>query len=998
MNYKNLNNITGWALFAIAAFTYIATAESTASLWDCSEFILSADKLEVGHPPGAPLFAMVGHLFTMVGHLFMMLAPSSQMVALMANILSALCSAFTILFLFWSITHLARRFVKKEISELSVADRILIMGCGTVGALIYTFSDTFWFSAVEGEVYAASSFITAVVFWAILKWEEQADSPYANRWLILIAYITGLSVGVHLLNLLVVPAIVFVYYFKKYTVTPNGIIRTSIVSIILLGILVWGIIPKTPVVASWFEIFFVNTLGLPINSGLLFFVVGLAAALAYIIHYTYNKRQVVLNTIALGLAFCLLGVGSYAMIVIRSSADTPMNQNKPNNVFSLMKYINREQYGSAPLITGPYYTDADKYELIPKDTYIRVGDRYVKEVTSEVKYKKTTFFPRMWSNRKSSHTQIYKSYTKGQTPTFADNLRFFFDYQAGFMYWRYFMWNFVGRQNDMQGSKSDPTKGNWISGIRWFDEARLGPMDTMPKYLTENRAMNKYYFIPLLLGLLGLVFQFRHDRRNFTIVTLLFLFTGLAIIAYLNQAPDEPRERDYAYAGSFYAFAIWTGLGIMYFFKWLNKVTPSRIAASTALLLGLTAPILMAQQNWDDHDRSGRYIATDFGFNHLLSCDDNAILYTFGDIDTFTTWYNQEVEGVRRDIKIINFMYLESDWYYIQMMSRTYEAPPLKTVATEAQVTGEARQAAPIVERVPSSDLRKALQLFYSGKTIRKVAGRELFDFPARNLVLPVNTAKFIEKGIVDSASALSSIRFQLQGNWITRAKIGALDFAASNFDDRPIYYGGYDEDFSMGIRNNLRDEGVVKRLVPENTQRHPINVAKSFDLLVNQYRFRGLNDSTVYIDETSRQQMIPSYRNAFFALANYLRVTGDKDRLKQLMERYHDVFPTVDRTVSSATYSMYVYSANPLVENYFYSGLDEYGTELSKLLIDEYEKEIIYFSRLSDKFRANAFVESGLNHSRHGLSELSNILKRSGQQELAKQAEELVNELSAKS
>jgi hypothetical protein len=987
MNYKKLNNITGWAVFAIAAFTYISTVEPTASLWDCSEFILSADKLEVGHPPGAPLFAMLGHLFTMFA--------SPENVALMANIFSALCSAFTILFLFWSITHLARRFVNGKTTELSVSENIMIMSCGIVGALAYTFSDTFWFSAVEGEVYAASSFITAVVFWAILKWEEQADSDYSNRWLILIAYITGLSIGVHLLNLLVVPAIVFVYYFKKYKVTTKGIIRTSFISIILLGILVWGIIPKTPVIASWFELLFVNSFGLPINSGLLFFVVALTATLSYIVYYTYQKKRVVMNTITLCLSFCLLGLGSYAMIVIRSSADTPMNQNRPDNIFSLIKYINREQYGSAPLVTGPYYTDADKYEDKIKDTYVRVGDKYVKDIAVERKYQKTTLFPRMWSNRKDSHTQVYKSYIKGTKPTFADNIHFFFDYQLQFMYWRYFMWNFVGRQNDMQGSKSDPTKGNWISGIKFIDEARLGSFDDRPKYLVENKASNKYYFIPLILGLLGLIYQFRKDKKGFSIVALLFFFTGMAIIIYLNQTPDEPRERDYAYAGSFYAFAIWIGLGIVFLFNLLNRITKDKIAAILALLIGLPVPAIMAQQNWDDHDRSGRYIATDFGYNYLISCDKNAILYTFGDIDTFTTWYNQEVENVRRDIKIINFMYLESDWYYTQMMNRTYEAPPLITTATVEQVTGELKFPTLIREIRPSLNIKQALQLFYGGKTVRKYQGREVIEFPTKELVLPVNTETFIEAGLIKDTSAIvPNIRFKVSGNWITRAKAGVLDFAANNFHDRPIYYGGSDDDFFMGIKDNLRDEGLVKRLLPENTKNHPVDVDKTFDLLINQYRFRGLNDPDVFLDETSRQQMIPHYKNAFFALGDNLRINGDKDRLKQLMEKYHEVIPEMERCVSSAPYSMYAFSTNPVVENYFFSGLTEYGVSLSQRLIDEYRKEILYYAKLRYKFTTNSFIERNIYYSYHGLNGLSNILKKYDQQDLIKQVDEVLNEV----
>jgi hypothetical protein len=995
MKYRLLNNITGWIVFAIAAFTYISTVEPTASLWDCSEFILSAYKLEVGHPPGAPLFAMLGHLFTMFA--------SPENAAYMANIFSALCSALTILFLFWSITHLARRIVNKNISELSVSETIsetiVTISCGVVGALIYTFSDTFWFSAVEGEVYASSSLITALVFWAILKWEEQADTEYANRWLILIAYITGLSIGVHLLNLLVVPAIIFVYYFKKYKVTSRGIVWTSIISIILLAVLVWGIIPLTPVVASWFEIIFVNSFGLPINSGLLFFVVALTALLSYAIYYTHLNGKVLLNTIFLGLAFCFLGFGSYAMIIIRSSADTPMNQNRPDNVFSLIKYINREQYGSNPLFKGAYYNNADNYEVIMKNTYVRLGDKYIKDALTQQVFKNTALFPRMWSNRKQSHIDTYKTYVTGNNPTFADNIAFFVDYQMGFMYWRYFMWNFVGRQNDMQATKYDLTKGNWLSGIKFIDEARLGTMDNMPKYYAENKGTNKYYFLPLLLGILGLLYQLKKDKKGFSVITLLFFFTGIAIIIYLNQTPDEPRERDYAYAGSFYAFAIWTGLGIACLYRLLAKVLNEKIAAPVALLLGLSAPAIMAQQNWDDHDRSGRYIATDFGYNYLISCEKNAILYTFGDIDTFSSWYNQEVEGVRTDIKIINYMYLEADWYYMQMMKRTYEAAPLITTATPEKIIGETKTPAPIKEIRPSLYIKQALGYFFNDKSpkVKLMSGHEITGFPSKNLLLPIDRAKVIEQGIArDTNAIVQNIPFKITANWISRSKLGALDFAANNFHDRPIYYGGRDEDFIMGAESYLRDEGVAKRLVPENTDRYPIDVDKTFDLLVNKYRYRGLNDPDVHIDETTRQQMIPHYRMSFFGLAEYLRVTGDTVRLKQLMEKYHEVLPEMERVVASSRYTMYMFSSNPLVENYFYSGLTEYAVSLAQRLTDEYVKEFNYYAQLSYKTKSSYKnnIDSDVAYSYRGLTDLLNIVKRYNQPELQKQIEKAIEEL----
>jgi hypothetical protein len=983
MRYKKTNNIIGWFVFIIAAITYISTAEPTASLWDCSEFILSAYKLEVGHPPGAPLFMMVGHLFTIFA--------SPENVAFMVNVFSALCSAFTILFLFWSITHLTRRFVNRSISELSVSETVMIIGSGVIGALVYTFSDTFWFSAVEGEVYAASSLMTALVFWAILKWEEQAVSQYADRWLVLIAYILGLSIGVHLLNLLVVPAIVFVYYFKKYNVTRKGIITTCIISIILLGVLVWGVIPVTPKIASWFELFFVNSVGLPINSGLLFFVALLITALVYAVRNTYRSKQVVMNTIMLCLSFCLLGYGSYAMIVIRSSANPPMDQNKPDNIFALIKYLNRDQYGSRPLFSGPYFNAKDYY-LTQDEKYIRLEDRYVKkDISQTVKYGNTTLFPRMWSNR-DEHVEVYRSYVTGTNPAFVDNIRFFLDYQMRFMYWRYFMWNFVGKQNDMQAAIYDPTKGNWISGIKFIDEARLGNMDNMPAYLADNKGMNKYYFLPLLLGIFGLLFQLSRDKKGFTIVTLLFFFTGIAVIVYLNQTPNEPRERDYAYAASFYAFAIWTGFGVAFLCNLLSHALKKNIAAPVALMLGLPVPVIMAQQNWDDHDRSGRYVATDFGYNYLHSCNENAVLYTFGDNDTFPLWYNQEVEGVRRDVKVANSMYLSSDWYYMQMMRRSYEAPPLATTATPAKIIGETRAYMPVEELRPNLYLNQALQVAFddNGRKLKSSSGIELYGFPARNLILPVNRTQVIERNLaIDTSAIVPYLHFKISGNSVSKNSLAALDFVSNNFMKRPIYYGssGNEADFMMGIDGNLCQEGLARQLVPENTARMPVNINKTLDLLVNKFRYRGLNDSTVYMDETARR-VTGYYRTVFFRLADILKIKNDKEKLKQLMEKYHEVMPEMN--VVNVHHTPYWFVSNPAVEYYFNAELNEYGISLAQRLINEYGKEYGYYLGLSNRVT----VDYELSRVYQGITNLTDILKRSNQPDLHKQAEDLYKEI----
>ena len=971
MNYRKINNITGLMIFIIAAFTYISTAESTASLWDCSEFITSAYKLEVGHAPGAPLFMMIAHLFTIF------VAPEN--VAYLVNIFSALCSAFTILFLFWSITHLTRRFVD---------DTFTVMASGAVGALVYTFSDTFWFSAVEGEVYAASSLITAVVFWAILKWEEQADTKYANRWLILIAYITGLSIGVHLLNLLVVPTIVFVYYFKKYRVSRAGLVKTSLVSFFLLALLIWGIIPQTPNVASWFELLFVNTFGLPVNSGLLFFVIVLMATLAYLVYYTAKEGKATMNSVMLGLSFCLLGFGSYAMIVIRSSADTPMNQNRPDNIFSLMSYLNREQYGSRPLVTGPYYSDASDYEVINEEKYIRLGNKYVKKgISQEIDYKRKIVFPRMWSP-KPEHVNVYKTYVNGKKPVFSDNLSFFFDYQLGFMYWRYFMWNFAGRQNDMQATIYDQTSGNWISGIKFIDEARLGPMDELPEYLAKNKGNNKYYFLPLILGLLGLFHQFKKDKKGFTVLSLLFFFTGMAIVIYLNQTPNEPRERDYAYAASFYAYAIWAGFGIACIAGFLSKYLKKKIAAPIALLLGLPVTAIMAQQNWDDHDRSGRYIATDFGHNYLSSCDKNAILYTFGDNDTFPLWYGQEVEGVRTDVKVANSMYLISDWYYMQMMKRTYDAAPFVTTATPEKIIGETRGYIPVSAQRQYANAKQSLDLIFSDRNEDKVRGsngKMINIFRAKELIHPINKQEIIEKGLaMDTAAIVPYFNISV-GDGIMKNKLAALDILVNNFPNRPIYYGTTgDDDFHMGMKRNMRMEGIAYRLVPENTERTPVDIDKTFDLLVNKFRFRGLNDETVYLDETARR-MIMYYKYAFFNMAGELKSSGDKERLKQLMEKYHEVMPEM-QVISS--YPSLMRTVNPVIDAYFSAGLNDYGVSLSERALDEYQKEFNYYVRLGNSQKV--IHNEALGSSFYGLKNLETLLKAHAQDALIARAGEL--------
>lgn len=679
-NYKKYNIIFAWVIFAVAFVTYYLTVEPTVSLWDCGEFIASSYKLEVGHPPGAPFFMLIARFFALF-------TSSPQHVAFMINLVSVIASAFTILFLFWTITYFAKKIlIKKDNFKTNNVGAVLLSGI--VGSLVYTFSDTFWFSAVEAEVYASSSLFTAVVFWAVLKWESVADEKYSNRWLILIALLMGISIGVHLLNLLAIPAIIFVYYFKKYKITKKGIFYASIISILILAFIMYGIIQGYVTFASEFELFFVNSLGLPFNSGLFAYILLTFGVLIFGIYYSYKKKKVIWNTALTMITVILIGYSSFAIIVIRSYANPPMDENNPENVFALLSYLNREQYGSRPLLYGNYYNaefqkdESGEIKTKKLYTYIPVDGKYLKieKTNPEYLYKSSgkTLFPRMYS-RDKNHISAYQSWAgikPGENPTFGENLKFFFKYQLGHMYFRYFMWNFAGKQNNFQ-SYGGISKGNWISGIPFLDSKMVGNQKDLPDKIKNEKSRNVYYLLPFILGILGLVFSFSKDKKNASVIALLFFFTGIAIVMYLNQTPYQPRERDYAYAGSFYAFAVWIGLGVTAIWSYLSEKSKPIFALIITGLLTLPIPILMASENWDDHDRSDRYTARDFAEDYLNSCDKNAILFTYGDNDTFPLWYLQEVEGVRTDIKVVNLSLLGTDWYIDQIRKQTYDASPV---------------------------------------------------------------------------------------------------------------------------------------------------------------------------------------------------------------------------------------------------------------------------------------------------------------------------------
>ncbi|MBT6004738.1 MAG: DUF2723 domain-containing protein, partial [Prolixibacteraceae bacterium] len=814
--YNLFNNVFGWMSFLIAAVVYLMTIEPTVSFWDCGEFITTSFKFEVGHPPGAPFFMIIGRFFTLFGG-------GPENAAKMVNALSALASAFTIMFLFWTITHLAKKLVVTS-GKITTGQTMSIIASGFIGALAYTFSDTFWFSAAEGEVYATSSLMTAVVFWAILKWENVADEPNANRWLILIAYIIGLSIGVHLLNLLAIPAIVFVYYFKKYEVSRNGILVALATSVIILAIIMYGIIPGFVTIGSWFELLFVNSFGLPYHSGILFYVAAIITAIILGIQYTVKNNKVLWNTVLVGLTAILIGYSSFALIIIRSAAKPPMDQNSPNNAFTLLSYLNREQYGERPLLHGQYYNtplNPEQRYIEGKPIYSQIDGEYLvtdHKVRPNYDDKFKALFPRMWSTMEASHaddyvewgqikgTRIQHRNERGEMetivkPTFTENMRFFFSYHVGHMYLRYFMWNFVGRQNDIQ-SHGSVINGNWLSGVNFIDEWRLGSQENIPGRFANNKARNTYYFLPLLLGLLGIFFQYnkgKEGKKGLWVVSLMFILTGLAIVVYLNQYPHQPRERDYAYAGSFYAFAIWMGLGVLAISETLKKYLPETIAAGIAGLATLIlVPGIMGIENWDDHDRSERYTARDFGANYLKTCQPNGIIFTNGDNDTFPLWYNQEVEGVRTDVRVCNLSYLQTDWYINQMKLQAYESKPVPFSLTLDKYRQGTRDVVYLMDdpRISrkSIGLKEAITFIADDNPATKLQQAENAAYiPKKVLSFKIDKEAVIRNNVVapeDYDKIVDTITIDLSGkNYIAKDEMMILDLLATNNWERPIYW-----------------------------------------------------------------------------------------------------------------------------------------------------------------------------------------------------------------
>ena len=1002
-NYKFLDNITGWITFVIASVVYLLTIEPTTSFWDCGEFITTAYRLQVGHPPGAPVFMLVGRFLSLFGN--------SGNVAMLINAMSAICSALTIMFLYWTITHLARKLFPE--GELTITQIIAIIGSGLTGALAYTFSDTFWFSAVEGEVYAFSSLLTALVFWAILKWENIADEPYSNRWLILIAYIIGLSIGVHLLNLLAIPAIVFVYYFKKYKTTTNGIIISTIISLILLGLIMYGIIPGVIKIASWFEYLFTNGLGLPFNTGVIVYIIILVGLVVYGILYTHKRGKVLWNTILLSFTVIMIGYSSFAIVVIRSAANPPMDQNSPDNVFSLLSYLNREQYGSRPLVYGQYYNSPMDPKTPYKDDkpyYIQKDGKYVvadKRMKANYDSRFCTLFPRMWS---SQHVAEYERWgqIKGRTiqhtnaqgqrenikiPTFGENLSFFISYQVMHMYVRYFMWNFVGRQNDLQGH-GDILNGNWISGIGFIDSLRLGNQTNLPDHL-KNKGHNTYYFLPLILGLLGAWFHFNRKKKDFIVVLLLFILTGIAIVVYLNQYIPQPRERDYAFAGSFYAFAIWIGFGVVALIESIKKM-PAVGAIVTVVLCLLLVPGIMGAENWDDHDRSNRYTARDLGANYLETCEKNAVIFTNGDNDTFPLWYNQDVERVRTDVRVCNLSYFQTDWYIDQMKRQNYDSKPMPIKFEHDEYVQGTNDIVYLIEdpRIKGPvEVKRALDFVRDKDPRTKISQYDNTSYiPAKKLFIVVDKEAVIRNKVVpgkyyDQIVDTLFIDFSNK-NYLLKDELMVLDLVANSNWERPIYFAvTVGREKYLSLHNYFMMEGFAYRLVPVKTSMDGVylggvNTERMYDNITNKFKWGNMNDPKVYIDENN-QRMMTNIRNNFNRLAEtLLREESGKEKAIRILDHNLELIPN---------YAVpYDFFSQETVRIYFEAGEVGKGTVLLKDIFRQQKDELDYLFNIGDKFLD--FVDDQIQRNLYFMRELGIIAEKNNQPELAKEVTDTFN------
>jgi hypothetical protein len=968
MNYRKVNNLVGWITGAIAYIVFLRTMEPTASFWDCGEFLSCAYKLEVGHSPGAPFFMMVQRIFGLLA------GSNVANAAWFINSESALTSGLTILFLFWTITHFAKKLLVPKGLEPDTRQILLIMGAGLVGGLAYTFSDTFWFSAVEAEVYATSSFFTAITFWAIFKWENVADTKYADRWLILISYLIGISVCVHLLNLLTIPAIAMVYYYKRYETTTMGAIIAFLVGGVILGIVQFGIIQYVPIFASRLDVAFVNNMGLPLDSGAITFIVLLCAGLVWLLFFARRRQYYLLHTGVLCVLFIIIGYSSYIVPIIRSRADVPIDMTNPDNVISFVSYVDREQFGQQPLFSGPDFTSQptainDKgpmYYLSLKDGkahYDVVG----KKLEPEYDGSQTRIFPRIWDNNDPMHINFYKSYlglNNGETPTSADNLKYFFSYQMNWMWWRYFMWNYAGRENDVEG-QGDPKNGNWVSGIKFLDMPRVGDMDKMPDGFVNNGARNQLYFLPLILGICGLVYQFNRKSKDGMVILVLFFLTGAAIGIFLNMPPVQPRERDYAYAGCTYAFAIWIGLGVLLVEQYLSRVVKGNVAAilTTALCL-LLVPVLMARVEWNDHDRSNKTLARAVAYNTLQSCAPNAVLFTAGDNQTYPLWYIQEVEGVRKDVRIINTSLLGIDWYIDQLNYRVNDADAIPMIWTRDGYVGDHSNyiryfkspQVPADKYISLSEICKFISSADNANKLQTQGGEWDNYFPTKNFFVPtISKGDLVKNGLAkaeDTALLNTDMKFTYPKDIAYKNDISILNIVAgvaSQGWKRPIYFdAGLPTDNYAGLADYLRLEGLVYRVMPYKSNDSAFKnqqLLGSVDLdktckLFQNYIWGGADKNNVYFDEPNRREFMIYRMDAAFT-ANVLTAKGKTAQADSLL---NIVYKGI--TEHSCYYD---YTGYLLANAYYRCGDKKMGGIITQHILKNTEDNANYILTLSD-------------------------------------------------
>ncbi|MBR1570589.1 MAG: DUF2723 domain-containing protein [Bacteroidales bacterium] len=1022
--FNRWNWIVAIAVFVISAATYLSTIEPTASFWDCGEFIASSYKLEVGHPPGNPVFQLIARFFT--------LGVKPEHAAVAVNAMNAILSALTIFFLYLTIVFFAKRLAGSPVKpgmagspgnlqgnvsagtvrpSYTMAQAIAIMGSGAVGALAYCFSDTFWFSAVEGEVYAMSSLFTALVFWAMCRWYETADRPHANRWIVLIAFLMGLSIGVHLLNLLTIPAFVFMYYYRMNEDKKLPFKKLALVffiGVVIEFLLVYLFIPYLPKLAAFFDRIFVNGFGLPYNTGALVFMVALLALCFWGLFYTLRSGKVFLNTVLLCVTTLVIGFSLFSIVIIRSSVKTPTNEYQPDNPYTLVRYLSREQYGSTPLLYGQYF-DAP-YDLKNDKYWAPLNGKYVKaDGPSDADYRPEgkMFFPRMWSSADSRYIDFYQMYTNGKgtrikdatyrKPTFGANMAYFFDYQLNWMYWRYFMWNFVGRQNEIHSpSPGELFYGNWESGVKFIDELRLGDQSDAPAPLRDNKGKNHYFFLPLLLGLLGLVFQFDKDKRGSWIVFLMFFMTGIAIVLYLNQPPFQVRERDYAYAGSFYMFAIWIGLGVVALWDWISQLARGneKVVAIAASVLCLGVPALMAEENWDDHDRSNRYTSTEMASNYLNSVGRNGLLVTHGDNDTFPLWYAQEIEGVRTDVRVVNTSLLGTDWYIDQMKWASNESAPLPLTVPKAQYLYGTNEFVYITYDDGSPMLLSdVMDIFKDPKMKVTLNDGTKMDFIcARKLVMPVNKENCLKYGIVpeifaDQIPESITLTISEDKNYITKPELFMLDLLSNYQWDRPLSMLNMGGDLKIGVDSYLMYDGFSYRFTPiknKITSSDPgiVDALELYDRMKNLYKWDAIKRDDYFVDYQNLYTFLGvlSQRQMFVSAANALIDAKEDEKALEMLDLCQERFPDSNFPLESLPlgFSGNDYMVAQMIEDYYFLGAEEKARDLAGRMCDALMETAAFYLSWGDMGSAE-FEAAG-----RVLLYIADVMKQYGDKDLS--------------